>query len=172
VDTRYYCLDFVNNRIRISYILEKAAATLGSIGLMIVITEQYVLPTIQPILPPQTLGMTFTQKVGELGWVLLDMIFPYSPPPTPTRRRGPGVKVVIGRSNGRFITLYLLAFYVIFECVLNVFAEVTRFADRGFYDAWWNSTTWDQVTPPLQCNLQNPFGGPSSTFYIHWAREF
>lgn len=48
---------------------------------------------------------------------------------------------------GRFITLYLLAFYVIFECVLNVFAEVTRFADRGFYDAWWNSTTWDQVLP-------------------------
>jgi len=47
----------------------------------------------------------------------------------------------------RFITLYLLAFYVIFECVLNVFAEVTQFADRGFYDAWWNSTTWDQVTP-------------------------
>ena len=48
----------------------------------------------------------------------------------------------------RFITLYLLAFYVIFECVLNVFAEVTRFADRGFYDAWWNSTTWDQVRHP------------------------
>src|SRR5271154_2305735 len=44
----------------------------------------------------------------------------------------------------RFITLYLLSFYVIFECVLNAFAEVTRFADRGFYDAWWNSTTWDQ----------------------------
>ena len=117
----------VDNRIRISYILEKAVATLGSIGLMIVITEHYVLPTLQPILPSQTIGMTFTQKLLELGWVLMDMIFP-------------------------FITLYLLAFYVIFECVLNVFAEVTRFADRGFYDAWWNSTTWDQVlflSPPL-----------------------
>jgi len=64
-------------RIRISYILEKAAATLGSIGLMIVITEQYVLPVIQPILPSQTIGMTFFQKCGELGWVLLDMLFPY-----------------------------------------------------------------------------------------------
>src|SRR5271170_1149490 len=120
-------------RVRWDYIAEKAAATLGSIGLMIVITEQYVLPAIQPILPIRTIGMTFTQKFIELGWVLLDMIFPY--PST--------LRTLICR----FITLYLLAFYVIFECVLNVFAEVTRFADRGFYDAWWNSTTWDQVTP-------------------------
>lgn len=52
-------------------------------------------------------------------------------------------------TDGSFITLYLLAFYVIFECVLNVFAEVTRFADRGFYDAWWNSVTWDQVLRPF-----------------------
>jgi len=48
---------------------------------MIVITEHYVLPTIHPILPAQTLGMTFAQKLGELGWVLLDMIFPYLPRP-------------------------------------------------------------------------------------------
>ena len=68
-------------RIRWDYIMEKAAATLGSIGLMIVITEHYVLPAIQPILPSQTNGMSFPQKVGELGWVLLDMLFPYSPPP-------------------------------------------------------------------------------------------
>ena len=79
----------VNNRIRISYILEKAAATLGSIGLMIVITEHYVLPTIHPILPAQTLGMTFAQKLGELGWVLMDMIFPYLPIPVPRRPCSP-----------------------------------------------------------------------------------
>jgi sterol O-acyltransferase len=64
-------------RIRLSYLFEKASATFGSIGLMIIITEQYVLPVIQPILPAQTVGMTFLQKVGELGWVLLDMSFPY-----------------------------------------------------------------------------------------------
>jgi sterol O-acyltransferase len=117
--------------VRWGYVLEKAVATFGSIALMIVITEQYVLPAIQPILPSRIVGMTFTQKFVELGWVLLDMVFPYDillPVP----------------SNSRFITLYLLSFYAIFECVLNAFAEITRFADRGFYDAWWNSTTWDQ----------------------------
>lgn len=46
---------------------------------MIVITEHYVLPAIQPILPSKTIDLTFTQKFGELGWVLLDMIFPYVP---------------------------------------------------------------------------------------------
>jgi sterol O-acyltransferase len=66
-------------RVRWAYIAEKAAATLGSIGLMIVITEHYVLPAVQPILPSQTDGMLFVQKVGELGWVLLDMVFPYLP---------------------------------------------------------------------------------------------
>jgi sterol O-acyltransferase len=28
--------------------------------------------------------------------------------------------------------------------VLNVLAELTRFADRGFYGDWWNSVSWDQ----------------------------
>lgn len=67
-------------------------------------------------------------------------VLPHIPAPHPA---GPPWLTVA--DVGRFITLYLLAFYVIFECVLNVFAEATRFADRGFYDAWWNSTTWDQV---------------------------
>ncbi|THW23545.1 acyl-CoA/sterol acyltransferase [Aureobasidium pullulans] len=30
------------------------------------------------------------------------------------------------------------------ECVLNVLAELTCFADRGFYGDWWNSVSWDQ----------------------------
>jgi hypothetical protein len=68
-----------NSRIRWGYAFEKAIATLGSIGLMIVISEQYVLPAITPILPPKTIGMTLPQKLTELGWVLLDMILPYAP---------------------------------------------------------------------------------------------
>lgn len=43
-----------------------------------------------------------------------------------------------------FAILYLLLFFIIFECILNAFAEMTRFADRLFYEDWWNSTSWDQ----------------------------
>ncbi|RHZ82716.1 hypothetical protein Glove_104g28 [Diversispora epigaea] len=43
-----------------------------------------------------------------------------------------------------FMVNYLLLFYITFECICNFFAELTRFADRNFYDDWWNSTTWDE----------------------------
>jgi sterol O-acyltransferase len=33
-----------------------------------------------------------------------------------------------------FVVGYLLLFFIIFECVCNFFAEVTQFADRGFYE--------------------------------------
>ncbi|EJD07524.1 MBOAT-domain-containing protein [Fomitiporia mediterranea MF3/22] len=43
-----------------------------------------------------------------------------------------------------FMIAYLLLFYIIFECVCNGFAELSRFADRQFYEDWWNSTSWDE----------------------------
>jgi sterol O-acyltransferase len=43
-----------------------------------------------------------------------------------------------------FVVVYLMVFLVIFECICNGFAELTRFGDRNFYDDWWNSTSFDQ----------------------------
>ncbi|KAG8819609.1 hypothetical protein FRC17_010375 [Serendipita sp. 399] len=43
-----------------------------------------------------------------------------------------------------FMICYLILFYLIFECICNGFAELSRFADREFYDDWWNSTSFDQ----------------------------
>lgn len=38
------------------------------------------------------------------------------------------------------LTLSLIfCFFLVFEYMLNMFAEITRFADRHFYDDWWNS---------------------------------
>lgn len=31
---------------------------------------------------------------------------------------------------------------MIFECVLQLSAELTKFADREFYRDWWNSTSY------------------------------
>lgn len=36
---------------------------------------------------------------------------------------------------------WLLMFWGFFHCVLSAIAEVTQFADREFYQDWWNSTT-------------------------------
>jgi len=38
---------------------------------------------------------------------------------------------------------YMLVFYAIFEGICNLFAEITKFASRQFYDDWYNSTSFD-----------------------------
>jgi sterol O-acyltransferase len=38
----------------------------------------------------------------------------------------------------------LLLFYIVFECVCNIFGELSCFADRCFYKDWWNSTTFEE----------------------------
>lgn len=43
-----------------------------------------------------------------------------------------------------FLFAYLLVFYLVFDICCNAFAEITRFADRQFYQDWWNSTTFDE----------------------------
>ncbi|EGF79799.1 hypothetical protein BATDEDRAFT_33345 [Batrachochytrium dendrobatidis JAM81] len=43
-----------------------------------------------------------------------------------------------------FTMCYLLIFFIIFECICNAFAELTCFADREFYEDWWNSSTYDE----------------------------
>lgn len=100
-------------RIRWWFVLEKTLATLGTFALMTMIVEHYILP----VIPADLATMTTNQKFEQLPWLMLDMVFP-------------------------FITMYLLTFYIIFECVCQWFAEITRFADRNFYNDWWNSLTW------------------------------
>jgi hypothetical protein len=52
---------------------------------------------------------------------------------------------------------WLLMFYGTFHVYLNGFAELTGFADRNFYDDWWNSTTlgeyWKKWNLPVHCWL-------------------
>lgn len=40
----------------------------------------------------------------------------------------------------------ILLFFLVFEYILNWFAEVTRFADRHFYDDWWNSLDYAEFS--------------------------
>jgi hypothetical protein len=37
--------------------------------------------------------------------------------------------------------IFLLTFWAFFHCILSLIAESLRFADRGFYQDWWNATT-------------------------------
>jgi len=101
------------------YVAEKSAATLGVIWVMIIVSQAYLYPVVVETVRHKEAGMTLEQRWKEFPWVVFDMLFP-------------------------LLLEQLLAWYVIWECLLNVLAEVTKFADRGFYGDWWNSVSWDQ----------------------------
>ncbi|KAI9679867.1 MAG: hypothetical protein M1817_004881 [Caeruleum heppii] len=56
-----------------------------------------------------------------------------------------------------FMICFLLVFLVIFEYVLGAFAEITRFADRQFYEDWWNSTDWLEFSREWNIPVHNFF---------------
>ncbi|KAF2274794.1 MBOAT-domain-containing protein [Westerdykella ornata] len=102
------------------YVAEKSAATLGVIWIMIIVSQAYIYPAVmEAVRQRDVLGVPLETRWREFPWLVSDMLFP-------------------------LLLEQLLAWYVIWECLLNVLAEVTRFADRSFYGEWWNSTSWDQ----------------------------
>ncbi|MCJ1266577.1 acyl-CoA/sterol acyltransferase [Lobaria immixta] len=104
-----------------SYVAEKTAATFGVLIVMNVVSQSYIYPAVILCLNMKEQGMPLQQRLQEMPWILSDLLFP-------------------------IMMEYLLSWYVIWECILNVLAELTLFADRGFYGDWWNSTSWDQFS--------------------------
>ncbi|KAH7410260.1 MBOAT, membrane-bound O-acyltransferase family-domain-containing protein [Phaeosphaeria sp. MPI-PUGE-AT-0046c] len=101
------------------YVAEKSAATLGVIWVMIIVSQAYIYPVVVETVRQKETGMSLDERWKEFPWVVSDMLFP-------------------------MLLEQLLSWYVIWECLLNVLAEITRFADRGFYGDWWNSISFDQ----------------------------
>lgn len=102
------------------YVAEKSAATFGVIGVMMVISQAYIYPPVERTVRMKEAGMTVQERWAEFPYICSDMLFP-------------------------LLIEQLLTWYVIWECVLNVLAEVTRYSSRDFYGPWWNSVSWDQV---------------------------
>jgi len=42
------------------------------------------------------------------------------------------------------ILIEILTFFLVFDCILNCVAEITCFADREFYQDWWNSCSFEE----------------------------
>lgn len=101
------------------YVGEKVAATFGVIFVMIMVSQAFIYPVVMKTYDMKEAGMTPAERLAEFPWLLLELIFP-------------------------FMMEYLLAWYLIWEAILNVLGEVTYFADREFYSDWWNSVSWDQ----------------------------
>jgi hypothetical protein len=85
------------------------------------------------------------QKLAECGFavslqycLLAQFILP------PLSRTSSGNRAVdVLRLALPSIIVWLLGFYSIFHCLMNALAEMARFADRRFYEDWWNTTSLD-----------------------------
>ncbi|CCC13026.1 unnamed protein product [Sordaria macrospora k-hell] len=101
------------------YAAEKMVACFGVIFVMIIISQAFIYPVVMETVRMKEIGMPLSERFQYFPWMLADLIFP-------------------------FMMEYLLSWYLIWETILNFVAELTKFADRSFYDAWWNCVSWDQ----------------------------
>ncbi|KAG6015293.1 hypothetical protein E4U54_003782 [Claviceps lovelessii] len=102
-----------------AYVAEKLVAMLGVLFVMNQVSQHSIYPVVMKTVQMKKDGLSLGARFQEFPLLLLDLIFP-------------------------FMMEYLLVWYLIWETILNILAELTHFADRSFYDAWWNSVSWDQ----------------------------
>jgi sterol O-acyltransferase len=128
------------------YVAEKTAATFGVLCVMMVISQGFIYPAVARTVEMKEAGMPLEERWKEFPFIVSEMLFP-------------------------LLIEQLLTWYVIWECILNVLAEVTRFADRGFYGDWWNSVSWDQYArdwnrPVHNFLLRHVYHSSISTFHL------
>jgi sterol O-acyltransferase len=76
------------------YVAEKIAATFGIIMVMIAVSQSWIYPVVMSTVRMKEEGLSAHQRLQEFPWVLSDLLFP-------------------------FMMEYLLAFYVIWECIVS-----------------------------------------------------
>ena len=76
------------------YVAEKAAATFGVIGVMIVISTAFIYPIVVKTMQLKESGVPVDERLKEFPWVFMDLLFP-------------------------LLMEQLLSWYVIWECVVS-----------------------------------------------------
>lgn len=110
----------------------KTAAIFGCIFLLVVISEEFIIPITNEAAINLELASKFSDKALLLAETISLLLFP-------------------------FMITFLLVFLVIFEYVLGAFAEITGFADRRFFQDWWNSTDWLEFSREWNIPVHNFF---------------
>ncbi|KAI7944807.1 hypothetical protein MJO28_010502 [Puccinia striiformis f. sp. tritici] len=119
IPTLVYRLKYPRTKeIRIFFVIEKIFAVTGIFGLIYMITQYYIWDQVTSI---KAYDRDHRSSILHLIDNVIRLIVP-------------------------FTINYLLIFYIIFECICNAFAELTRFADREFYSDWWNSCSFDEFS--------------------------
>jgi len=116
--TLCYEIEYPRTETRDYYeIFWKTTAVFGCIFLLTIISDEFIIPT---------LDESALRLQQHRGWQDGALIFAET----------------VSRLLFPFMLTFLLVFLSIFEYLCGAFAEITRFADRGFYSDWWNSSDW------------------------------
>ncbi|TGO55390.1 hypothetical protein BOTNAR_0246g00130 [Botryotinia narcissicola] len=111
-------------------VAEKSIATAGLLIVMNLISQTYIYPIVVKTIKMKESNLSSLERLHHFPGIVSDLAFP-------------------------FLAEYILTWYVIWECILNLLAELTCYADRGFYEAWWNSVSWDQFARDWNRTVHN-----------------
>ena len=120
-------------KINWAYVAEKTGAVFGVLAVMQIISQAYIYPVVASTIGSSALPPS--QRLSLFLWASLDLLFP-------------------------LLLEQLLTWYLIWECVLNVLAELTGFADRGFYG---RRPPFSPSSSKHSNNLQAHGGTPSTS---------
>ncbi|KAF2153994.1 MBOAT-domain-containing protein [Myriangium duriaei CBS 260.36] len=114
VPTLCYEIEYPRTQSR-SYmeIFYKTLAVFGCIFLLTVVSDEYIIPALDESAVRLRQQHSWSEGALIFAETVSGLLFP-------------------------FMVTFLLVFLVIFEYLCGAFAEITRFADRQFYSAWWN----------------------------------
>lgn len=118
--TVVYELVFLRSKqIRWKYLAEKICAIVGVVSLMLIVAELTINPLVEKCNAARQLKLSGLDRLKLYFLTLVDMIPP-------------------------FFLEYLLAFYLIWDTILNAIAELSFYVDRDFYGPWWSCTDWSE----------------------------
>ncbi|CCF60313.1 hypothetical protein KAFR_0J02490 [Kazachstania africana CBS 2517] len=112
------------NKVRWGYVFERLAAIFGTILIMILDVQVF-------ILPPAVRAMNLIES--EYQW------------PSGLAKFADYMRLIVDFFPAMTV-LYMLTFYLIWDAILNCVAELTYFADRYFYGDWWNCVSWAEFS--------------------------
>ena len=146
------------------YVGERIIATFGVLGVMHVVSQAYIYPVVIACVEITEKGVPLQQRLRELPGVFSDLLFPlmmeYMLSWYVIRECIVSVccrigtlrySLMISRRPRPHLFLYQMLCRPVnllneFILQLNVLAELTCFADRGFSADWWNAVSWDQFS--------------------------
>lgn len=124
VPTLCYELNFPRTeRVRKRFLLRRIAEFIFGIQLVLALLQQWIIPSVKNSIIPFS-----NMDLIKIQERLLKLAIPNH-------------------------LIWLIWFYLFFHCYLNILGEILRFADRDFYQDWWNSqdidTFWRTWNSPV-----------------------